>query len=83
LNIKKKILSLQVVRDLNEIGINVINSRPFDPCGKGKVGILPETFQIQLPIWFKKFNVNNLEKANVVLQKYLKYYNYDQFLKGN
>jgi len=76
---KKEKADLQVVRALNEVGINVINSRPFDPCGKGKIERLIETFQLQLPVWFKKFNVNNFEKANVILKKYIKYYNCEQF----
>lgn len=69
---------LQVVRSLSEVGITVINSKPFDPCGKGKIERFILTAQLQLPVWFRRYGVRNLEEANKVLKIYLRYYNYER-----
>jgi transposase InsO family protein len=74
----KREADLQVVRALSEIGIRVINSRPFDPCGKGKIERFIGTVQLQLPVWFRRYGVRTLEEANEVLKMYLRYYNKEQ-----
>lgn len=66
---------LQVVRALAELGINVINSKLYDPCGKGKIERFIETVQLQLPVWLRRYDVRNLEQAQPVLGRYLGYYN--------
>lgn len=72
---KKEKADLQIVRALNELGISVINSRPFDPHGKGKVERFIGTLQLQLPIWFRRYGVKSLKEANSVLGMYVEYYN--------
>lgn len=73
----KQEADLQVVRGLSEVGISVINSKPFDPCGKGKIERFIGTVQLQLPVWFRRYRVRTLEDANKVLKMYLRYYNYE------
>jgi len=72
---KKEKADLQVVRALSELGISVINSRPYDPHGKGKIERCIETVILQLPVWFGREKVKTLEEANQVLKEYIKYYN--------
>jgi len=74
-NYTQETADLQVKRALNEVGIDVINSRPFEPCGKGKIERFIQTVQLQLPVWFRRYNVKGLEDANRVLQDYIRYYN--------
>jgi hypothetical protein len=64
-----------VVRALRELGIAVINSQPFDPCGKGKIERFLETVQLQLPVWFRRYGVKDPGTAAPVLVRYLAYYN--------
>lgn len=71
----KEKADLQVVRALSELGITVINSRPFDPCGKGKIERFIETALLQLPVWFRRYGVKSLAEGNLVLEKYIRYYN--------
>jgi len=66
---------LQVVRALTELGIQVINSKPYDPCGKGKIERFIQTVQQQLPVWLRRYEVQTLAEANQVLVRYLRYYN--------
>ncbi|MCX8015152.1 MAG: DDE-type integrase/transposase/recombinase [candidate division WOR-3 bacterium] len=66
---------LQVVRALSELGIAVINTTPFDPCGKGKIERFLGTLKLQLPVWFIRYGVKTLAEANRVLEQYLRYYN--------
>ncbi len=66
---------LQVVRALTELGIALINSQPFDPCGKGKIERFLGTVQVQLPVWFRRYRVADLAGAAPVLGRYLGYYN--------
>jgi hypothetical protein len=66
---------LQVVRALSELSIVVINSKPFDPCGKGKIERFLQTCQLQLPVWFRRYRVRTLGEANRVLARYIRYYN--------
>lgn len=72
---KQQCADLQVVRALSELGITVINSTPFDPCGKGKIERFLGTVKLQLPVWFIRYGVKTLTEANLVLAQYLKYYN--------
>jgi|GEM_PF-1925013 len=72
---KKEEADLQVVRALSELGIEVINSRPFDPHGKGKIERFIGTLTMQLPVWFRRYKVKTLEEANKVLKRYIDYYN--------
>lgn len=69
---------MQVVRALSELGISVINTRAFDPCGKGKIERFIGTVKLQLPVWFRRYQVKTLAQANRVLQRYIKYYNTKQ-----
>ncbi|MEO0069167.1 MAG: integrase core domain-containing protein [candidate division WOR-3 bacterium] len=66
---------LQVIRALSELGIQVINTKPYDPCGKGKIERFLETCQLQLPIWFQHYRVRNLQEAREYLMGYRAYYN--------
>ncbi|MEF3254839.1 MAG: integrase core domain-containing protein [Deferribacterales bacterium] len=75
---KKEKADLQVVRALSEIGTTVINSRPFDPRGKGKIERFIRTVTLQLPVWFRHYEVKTLEEANQVLKRYIRYYNSEQ-----
>lgn len=72
---KKDKAELQVVRALSEIGITVINSRPFDPHGKGKIERFIGRLQLQLPVWFRRYKVKSLKEGNAVLALYVEYYN--------
>lgn len=66
---------LQVVRALGELGISLINSKPYDPCGKGKIERFLQTVQLQLPVWLRRAGVTDLAAAARVLPRYLGYYN--------
>lgn len=69
---------LQVVRALAELGIQVINSKLYDPCGKGKIERFIQTVQLQLPVWLRRYRVRTLAEANRVLARYIRYYNRTQ-----
>lgn len=69
---------LQVVRALAELGIQVINSKLYDPCGKGKIERFIQTVQLQLPVWLRRYQVQTLVEANHVLARYIRYYNRTQ-----
>ena len=56
---------------LKEVGITLINSKPYQPQGKGKVERKFGTFQNQLPFYLKLNNVTNINEANKVLEKYV------------
>ena len=56
---------------LREIGITLINSKPYQPQGKGKVERKFGVFQNQLPFYLKLNNVTNIDEANMVLEKYI------------
>lgn len=71
----KEDADLQVVRALSEVGVDVINSKLYDHCGKGKIERFIETVQLQLPVWFRRYNVKTLPDANRVLRYYIRYYN--------
>ena len=66
-----------LVKGLNDININVVNSKPYTPQGKGKVERKFGTFQKQLPFYMKLANPQNLEEANQVLDEYIKRHNND------
>lgn len=72
---KKEKADLQIVRALSELGISVINTKPFDPCGKGKIERFIGTVKLQLPVWFRRYQVTTLAQANQILKRYLRYYN--------
>jgi transposase InsO family protein len=71
----KEEADLQVIRALSEVGIDVINSKLYDPCGKGKIERFIETVQLQLPVWFRRYKVKTLSAANQILRYYIRYYN--------
>lgn len=56
---------------LKEIGVSLINSKLYQPKGKGKVERKFSTFQNQLPFYLKLNNVKNIEQTNKVLEKYV------------
>jgi putative transposase len=62
---------LLIPNALKEVGVNLINSKPFQPQGKGKVERKFLTFQGQLPHYMILENVKNIDDANVVLEKYV------------
>jgi transposase InsO family protein len=62
---------------LESIGINVINSRPYQPQGKGKIERQFGIFQKQLVPILKLKNADTIEKANEVLQWYVEKHNND------
>ena len=66
---------LQVVRALGELGIAVINSKLYDPCGKGKIERFIQTVQLQLPVWLRRYDIRDLASSVPVLRRYLGYYN--------
>lgn len=66
---------LQVVRALKELGIEVTNSTPFEPQGKGKIERYFGTLKKQIPFWFKRYRIRTIEEANEVLRKWIEYYN--------
>lgn len=72
---KKEKADLQVVRALNELGIEITNSTPFEPQGKGKIERFFRTLKSQIPFWFERNEVKTIEDANKVLREYLNYYN--------
>ena len=49
--------------------------RRFDPCGKGKMERFIETAILQLPVWFRRYEVKSKTLGNLVLEKYIRYYN--------
>lgn len=70
-NLDKEKSDSVIPNALKEIGVNLINSKPYQPQGKGKVERKFSTFQNQLPFYLKLNNVKNIEEANKVLEKYV------------
>jgi putative transposase len=60
---------------LDELGINLINSKPYQPQGKGKVERKFLTFQNQLPHYMLLENAKNIDDANRILAKYVEKHN--------
>jgi len=56
---------------LNELGISLINSKPYQPQGKGKVERKFGTFQNQLPFYLKMRKAKNIDEANIILDEYV------------
>lgn len=56
---------------LRKLGITLINSKPYQPQGKGKVEKKIGVFQNQLPFYIKLNNAKNIDEANMVLEKYI------------
>jgi transposase InsO family protein len=67
--------NLQVRRALQEVGIEVINSTPFEPQGKGKVERALGTFQNFYAVFAKRYSVTTLTEANRILRRVRDYYN--------
>lgn len=66
---------LQIVRALSELDIQVINTKPYDPCGKGKIERFLQTCQLQLPVWLRRYGAGTLSEAQRILPRYRGYYN--------
>ena len=64
-----------IVNGLKELDIMLINSRPYQPQGKGKIERKFLTFQKQLVIYLKYKKVKTFEEAREVLQWYVKEHN--------
>jgi len=62
---------LTIPRALNEICVNLILSKPFQPQGKGKVERKFLTFQNQLPFYLKLKKASNIHDANQILDEYV------------
>jgi putative transposase len=62
---------LVIPNALKEVGVNLINSKPFQPQGKGKVERKFLTFQGQIPHYMILENAKNIDEANAVLEKYV------------
>ena len=60
-----------IPRALNELGITLINSKPYQPQRKGKVERKFLTFQKQLPFYLKSKGAKNIDEANKVLEDYI------------
>ncbi len=56
---------------LEELGVQVINTRPYEPQGKGKVERAFQTFQKQLPCYIKRKKPQTLEEFNKLLEWYV------------
>ncbi len=74
-NILKENENAVIPRALKELGVNLINSTPYQPQGKGKVERKFLTFQNQLPFYLKLKNPESLEEANYYLQQYVDQHN--------
>ena len=68
--------NLQVRRALKELGIEVINSTPFEPQGKGKIERALGTIQNFYATFSKRYLVRNLADANRLLKAVIDYYNH-------
>jgi len=66
---------LVIPKALEEVGVNLINSKPFQPQGKGKVERKFLTFQGQIPHYMIFENAKNIDDANAVLEKYVEKHN--------
>lgn len=60
-------------RILSELNINQILAR--SPQAKGRIERMWHTIQGQLPVWFYKKGIKNIEEANKNLEKYINYFN--------
>ena len=69
---------------LESIGISVINTRPHQPQGKGKLERKNGVFQDQLVFYIKDKGAKTLEEANKVLQWYVEKHNasYNRTIKS-
>ena len=73
--VMEKALNPTLVNGLREIGIEVINSTPYMPQGKGKIERKFQTFQKQLIFWLKNKKVKSWEQAKEVLSWYVEKHN--------
>lgn len=64
-----------ILGGLSDIDIGVINSVPYHPQGKGKIERKFRTMQRQIIFFNKKYNVTNIDEANVALHKYIEQHN--------
>ncbi|MEJ5272937.1 MAG: hypothetical protein WH035_02300 [Spirochaetota bacterium] len=60
---------------LKELNIRLINSKPYQPQGKGKVERKFLTFQKQLPFFLKLRKAQNIEQVNEILKEYVNKHN--------
>ncbi|NPV38198.1 MAG: transposase [Brevinematales bacterium] len=64
-----------IAKAFEEIGICVINSRPYQPQGKGKIERKIQTFQKQVTFYIKKAlknkRIETLEQLNWILREYV------------
>lgn len=63
-------------RAMNELGVKQILA--WSPQAKGRIERLWSTLQGRLPWYFKKHNINTIERANEFLKSYIKVFN-DEF----
>lgn len=73
--VMEKALNPTLVNGLKEIGIEVINSTPYMPQGKGKIERKFQTFQRQLIFWFKHKKIKTWEEARECLKWYVEQHN--------
>ena len=64
-----------VVQACNELGIEVINSTPYVPQGKGKIERKFQTFQKRLIFYMKRGKVRSWEEAQAALAEYVELHN--------
>jgi transposase InsO family protein len=73
--VMEKILNPVLVSGLKELDIQVINSTPYMPQGKGKIERKFQTFQKQLIFWFKEKKVKTWDQAREVLKWFVERHN--------
>lgn len=66
---------LVIPNALYELGIKLINSKPYQPQGKGKVERKFLTFQKQITFYLKYKKAKNIDEANKVLEEYIEKHN--------
>ena len=72
---RKENPDLVIPNALSEIGVRLINSKPYQPQGKGKVERKFLTFQNQLPFYLKLRKAASIDEANVGLEEYVDRHN--------
>jgi len=70
-DLEKELSKPLIPNALNELGISLINSKPYQPQGKGKVERKFLTFQNQLPFYLKLNKAKNIDDANKILAQYI------------
>lgn len=65
----------EIRRIVEQLGINVINSKPYQPQRKGKIERKFRTFQKQFGFYVKMEKAKNIKELNECLEKYIDKHN--------